>query len=182
VADSLDIMARHPDRVKISLSVTAPASREDVIKILEPNASSISERLQVLEEAHSRGVRTYGMLCPCLPGIADSPDALEEMFGAIMECNPEDIWLEPINPRGKGLIRCAEALAEAGFHKEAKAVNAIRSRKRWNEYAVNLVKNAQKVAAEYNVLDRLHMLLYSKPFDERILSKVMEDKRGIVLL
>ena len=182
VEDSLQLMSAHSGRVRLSLSLSGPPSRQDIMKLIEPHASSLSERLEALRRADLMGVPTYGMLCPCLPGISDSPKALEEMFGAVMACNPEDIWLEPVNPRGPGLIRCAEVLKQAGFHEEADAMNAIRSRTNWNDYAVNLVKNAQEAAAKVNMLDRLHILIYSKQLSNEGRNKLMSDGQRVVWL
>jgi DNA repair photolyase len=47
--------------------------------LAEPYASPISERLTVLKKAHKLGLRTYGMLCPLLPGIADLPEQIDDL-------------------------------------------------------------------------------------------------------
>jgi len=144
VISAYDLIGPYRDRVRIGISVTAPKSCEAVVRALEPNASSISERLDALQEAHRRGLRTYGMLCPCLPGIADGPVALEEMFDAVIACGAEDIWLEPVNPRGNGLARCVQSLTAAGFNEAAQAIDAVRNRAQWNEYALQLVRTASR--------------------------------------
>ena len=182
VADSFEIMAQHRDRVTLSLSITAPPSHEHVMRVLEPNASSISERLDALKEAHRLGLRTYGMLCPCLPGIANQPEQLGEMFERVVACEAEDIWLEPVNPRGRALILCAEALAKAGFAREAEAINTVRRRHRWRQYAVRLVQNAQKVAERFGVLDRLHVLLYQGQFSPEDFDTLSRRPEGIIWL
>ena len=122
------------------------------------------------------------MCCPCLPGVADSPEALEEMFAAAVECGVEDIWLEPVNARGKGLARCAQALAQAGFTAAAHAADAVRHEAAWNEYAVNLVKAAQLVAVRSGVIDRLHVLLYANRFTSDAQETLNTDPRGLVWL
>ncbi len=182
VTGAYDLMARYRNRVRLGLSLTAPKSAEALMKVLEPHASTISERFAALKEAHERGLRTYGMFCPCLPGIADSPEALEEMFAAAVECGTEDIWLEPVNARGKGIVRCAEALAQAGFTAAAHAADAVRHEAAWNEYAINLVKAAQVVAVGSGVIDRLHVLLYANRFTSDAQETLNTDPRGIVWL
>jgi len=182
VRDSLDVMEQHRERVTLGLSLTAPLAGEDVIQILEPNASPLAERMDVLEDAHRRGLRTYGMLCPCLPGISDSRDALDNMFGTVLACGAEDIWLEPVNGRGRALPQCQQALSEAGFARESEAVEIARSRKGWNRYAVHLVKTAQDVADQHGVLDRLHILLYQKPLTDEAIDDLKKDERAIVWL
>ena len=152
------------------------------MRALEPNASSIAERLNAFKEARRRDLRTYGMLCPCLPGIADGPVALEEMFDAVLACGAEYIWLEPVNPRGNGLIRCVQALTAAGFGEIARAIDAVRNQSRWNEYALQLVRTAQQIAEKKAVLDRLHVLLYSSQLTPKSMAALKADQRGIIWL
>jgi len=99
VQKDFDLILKHRDRVILGLSTGTPISREQVAQVIEPNASSVSDRLAVLRRARKMGLRTFGMLCPVLPGIGDSRDALEELFDAVLECKPETIWSEPVNPR-----------------------------------------------------------------------------------
>ena len=122
------------------------------------------------------------MLCPCIPGIADTEEALCEMFDMMLTCNAEDVWLEPVNARGNGLHRCATALADAGHPVAAQAMNAVRSRTRWNAYALDLVTRAQAVAEDHGVLERLHVLLYRNRFDAGTLDALERNDRGIVWL
>lgn len=122
------------------------------------------------------------MFCPALPGIADSPEALEEMFATAVECGAEDVWMEPVNPRGKGIVRCAQALSTAGFLATAKAVDAIRHALAWNEYALGLVRTAQAAAARQGLIDRLHVLLYANRFSPDAQDALNKDRRGIVWL
>ena len=89
---------------------------------------------------------------------------------------------EPVNPRGKGLIRSADALAKAGFAEEAAAINRVRRRNAWNRYAVGLVKSAQTVVQAVSILDRLHILLYWKQFTDEARQVLAGDERGIVWL
>ncbi len=182
VVGAYDLIGAYRGRVRIGLSVTAPKSCESVACTLEPNASSISERLDALQEAHRRGLRTYGMLCPCLPGIADSMEALDEMFESVLVCSAEDIWVEPVNPRGNGLARCVTALTHAGLVEYAQAVNVVRTRSAWNEYAIRLVQTAQQVAERKGALDRLHVLLYSSSFARESVITIKADQRGVIWL
>jgi DNA repair photolyase/uncharacterized ParB-like nuclease family protein len=164
VATDFDVAKGAEGRVIVGLSTGIPASREKVAAAVEPNASTIKERLDALKKAHELGFATYGMLCPCLPGIADSEAALTEMFKSVLECGVEDIWLEPVNARGKALPNTAIALRLAGLKVEADAVDAIREKGVWSQYATALVENAVKVADQLDAKDKLHILLYRDGF------------------
>ena len=104
VAKDFDIIEKYKDRVLVGLSVTATPVRSNVISVIEPNASPIQERIKVLQQAHASGLRTYGMLCPILPGIADSSGEIDELVSIAAEYGAEEIFAEAVNPRGRGLI------------------------------------------------------------------------------
>jgi len=161
VAEDFDVVKGFEERVMLGLSVGIPGSREDVAAAVEPNASPVRDRLDALKTAHDQGFKTYGMLCPCLPGIADTEAALTEMFTAVKSCGASKIYLEPVNARGRGLINTAEALRIAGFKDEAEAVDAIRNEKAWSKYAADLAETAAKVAESLDVRERLHVLMYT---------------------
>ncbi|MCY2927446.1 MAG: ParB/RepB/Spo0J family partition protein [Planctomycetota bacterium] len=160
VAADFDLMKKYPGRVIVGLSTGIPPSRQDAADAMEPNASPVQDRLKALRTAHRMGLRTFGMLCPCPPGIADSEAALGELFDAVVACGVEDIWLEPINARGKGPGDSADALHTAGLSIEADAVRAIAKKAAWPTYATDLIKAAIAVATSRKVLKKLHVLLY----------------------
>jgi DNA repair photolyase len=155
-----DLIKEHRDRVLVGLSLTATPSRENRMAVVEPNASTITQRLAALRKAHRLGLRTYGMLCPLLPGIADDHDSISELVGACIECGAEEIFVEPVNARGAGLKLTQEALLAAGFEQEAAAVGRNRSRVNWSHYCAELIATVQQVMQELGVLGILRFLLY----------------------
>ena len=160
IRDDFDLIERYRDRVTVSLSLTATPEREEVMTILEPHASPISERVAALREAAARGLRVYGMLCPCLPGIADDPGSLAALMDLVLACRAEDIWLEPVNARGSALRVTEQRLRRQGRAELADAVGAIRRRAVWSSYARRLITSAVEVARQRGRLERLHVLLY----------------------
>ncbi len=161
VKDDLDVAKGSEGRVMVGLSTGIPCSREDVAKAVEPNASSIKDRLQALKQAKDQGFGTYAMLCPCLPLVADTEAALTVMFKSVNDCGVSDIWLEPVNARGMALKNTAMALRLAGLKAEADAVDAIRKEEVWSKYAAALAETAVKVAEAMGLADKLHILLYA---------------------
>lgn len=110
-----DLIAQHRDRVTVGLSITATPDNAAAISIVEPHASPIVERIAALREAHRRGLRTYAMFCPLLPGIASSHAQIDELVGLAVECGAEEIFVEPVNARGPGLKLTQNALAAIGY-------------------------------------------------------------------
>jgi DNA repair photolyase len=161
VEQEFDFLEDYKDRILVGLSLTATKDKAKIMSIVEPNASPISERMRVLHEARKRGLRTYGMLCPLLPGIADSPDQIDKLVEFLLDkCYVEEIFVEAVNPRGKGLILTEEALRSAGYDAEADAVSAIRHHKEWSAYCRELLESVQDSLRARNSLDKLRYLLY----------------------
>jgi len=182
VTEDFDILKPHADRVIVGLSTGIPPSREDVAEVVEPNASSVRERLVALKKASRLGIRTFGMLCPCLAGVSDSQEVLDELFDAVLGCNVEQIWLEPVNPRGSGLKLTSAALRDAGLDAEAEVIDTVRKKLNWSVYATALIKMAIDVADRHGVLDQLHILLYPKGLTPEHEAELKRCKRGIIWL
>lgn len=182
VRQDFDLIRKHPDRVLVSLSITATGANENLIKCIEPNASAIKERMETLKEAHELGLRTYGMFCPLLPGIADSPEQIEKFIQFAVECGVEEIFAEAVNPRGRGLILTQKALESGGFQEEAKSIELIRKKERWSIYVKNLIQNIQCAIRKYSDINKLRFLLYPKNLLQADLEEIQKDDTGIVWL
>lgn len=160
VVNELDLLSEYRDRVTLSLSITASLSKAKVAEVLEPKASPIQERLDALRAVYEAKVPIFGMLCPCLPGVADRPGDLDEMFDMIKPFEPETIWTEPVNPRGPGLRLCQEALAKAGFVSIANEVSFIRGQREHTAYVARLIDNLHTAAAKAGLESQLKILVY----------------------
>jgi DNA repair photolyase len=161
VMKDFDLFAQYPGRVIVGLSVTAPPSKQNIIDVLEPNASPIAERLAAYEKAKEMGIRTFGMLCPLLPGIADKEEDIHELMETMLRFGAEDIWVEPVNCRGKSLTFSQKTLEEAGMATEAFRIGQIRNAEMHQIYAYSLIEAATNVAKDLGCLDRLKMLIYN---------------------
>ncbi len=161
VVKDLDLFAQHKARVLFGLSLTSTVSKEKIIKVLEPNASSISERLEAYRQAHALGIRTYAMLCPLLPGIASTYSEIRELMETVLKFEPEDIWVEPVNPRGNGLKKCSETLYDAGWTDAAFEVDEIQNQEMHQLYSDDLIEAATNAATDLGCKDKLKILVYS---------------------
>jgi DNA repair photolyase len=179
VQEDYDLIAKHRDRVLVGLSLTAPAAKEAQLRAVEQHASTISERLAALKKAHERGLRTYGMLCPLLPGMADDSNSVSELVQACLDAGAEEIFVEPVNPRASGLRLTGEALLAAGFVSESRAVGQIRSWNRWSHYCASLIDTVQEVMSNKGALDKLRFLLYPGRLAEDDLARIRGNDAGI---
>jgi DNA repair photolyase len=182
VRKDFDVIERYKDRVLVGLSITAPPVRNDAISVIEPNASPIQERIQVLQQAHALGLRTYGMLCPMLPGIADSPDAIDELVNIAVECGAGEIFAEAVNPRGRGLILTQKALESNGFCKEAASIDSVRNRSNWSRYVTGLIRNVQQSVRKLSNINKLRFLLYPNGLTSEDLAQIKQDDEGVIWL
>ncbi len=160
VVQDFDLIEKYRDRVTVGLSLTAPPEYSAILDIVEPNASPIQERMEALAEAHRRGLRTYGMLCPLLPGISNQPQRIDELLRFVFECGAEEVFIEPINGRGDAIGGTAKALREAGYSAEADQVDAVRTDAGWSRYARQLLQDVQDCMRKRDRLAALRFLLY----------------------
>ena len=182
VSKEFDLIKEHRSRVLVGLSITATPDKAEIMKIIEPNASSIQERMLALAEASARGLRTYAMLCPLFPGIADSPEQIDQLVQFAADRQVEEIFVEPVNPRGPGLIHCQQALELWGYTKESQAIEKIRNKHNWSEYAANLLANIQRSIRRYSEITELRFLLYPSWLLPEDVKTIRKDDAGVIWL
>jgi DNA repair photolyase len=182
VREDFDLIERHRDRVLVGLSLTATPDQSRATAALEPKASTIEERMLAMTEAAARGLRTYGMLCPLLPGIADSPEQIDRLVRFAVDCRVEEIFVEAVNPRGPGLRLCQEALAEAGLPAASAANAAIRKREQWSKYVADLIANVQRSVRRHSDIAKLRFLLYPSRLLPEHVEAIKKDDAGVIWL
>jgi DNA repair photolyase len=92
----LDLMALGRD-VELGITVTTPD--EALRRLVEPRASATQDRLALLEEAKSRGIKVYVFLGPFLPGLSDSEEDLSALIRQIARIGVDYCYVDILNPR-----------------------------------------------------------------------------------
>jgi DNA repair photolyase len=182
ISKDLDFVERYKDRILLGLSITATKDKTDIMSIIEPAASLISERMDVMKEAHRRGLRTYAMFCPLLPGIADSPEQIDELVSFAVDCGVEEIFIEPVNSRGPGLKMSQQALTDKGYKDEAAAIESIRKKIGWSQYTTRLISNVQRSVRKLYDVSCLRFLLYPSRLTKEDISQIKQDDVGVIWL
>jgi len=182
VLEDFDVIERYRDRVLVGLSITGTPDQEEALNVIEPHASPVRERMGALREAHARGLRTYGMLCPILPGIAADANQVDELVQFVCECEAEEIFAEPVNPQGRGLILMEEALAERGYCGPTLAVAAARRQIHWSRYVASLIGHVQSSVRRFHDIKKLRFLLYPSRLRNEDLATIRRDDAGVVWL
>lgn len=86
---------------------------------------------------------------------------MRELVRIGIEVGAEEFFVEPVNPRGGGPAKTVQALRDAGYAREADAVEAVRAQKNWSPYVRRLLESVQQELDAHRALDRLRFLLYS---------------------
>lgn len=182
VLRDFDLIEKYKSRILLGTSITATPDKQSVMSLIEPYASPIEERMAVLRKAHARGLRTYGMFCPLLPGIADSARDIDRLIRFASEVGAEEVFVEPVNPRGQGLIAMQEILKSKGYHFEAAHIESVRSMENWSWYVTRLIKNVQDVIHRLYDIRKLRFLLYPSRLTTQDLARIKKDDKGVVWL
>jgi DNA repair photolyase len=182
VVNDFDLIERYRDRVLVGLSITAMPDREIVVEAIEPNASPITQRMAVLQEAHRRGLRTYAMFCPLLPKIACAADDIDGLVRFAVECGVEEIFAEPVNPRGPGLRLTSDTLKHHAHADACSGVCRIRRRRQWSRYVVELLRLLQDHVRAHGDISQLRFLLYPAGLVPEARDEICEDDAGVIWL
>lgn len=97
VLRDLPLFADRPVKLGISLSTLD----DELARLWEPQASSPSQRLEVIRRASALGIRTGVMIAPVLPGFSDTSEALAALFEQSVEAGAQEICVDSLNLRPK---------------------------------------------------------------------------------
>lgn len=141
---------------RIIYGVSTGTLDDKLAAAFEQGTAKVSKRIESLHWLQDNGYRTFGMICPSLPQ-QDYQKFSSDMAQAIRADRCEHVWAEPINVRGDSFTNTEKALGDAGFQREAAALNRVSNDKRaWEIYARNtfeahapLYKNGQLRFLQY---------------------------------
>ena len=182
ITNDYDLIDQYRDRVLVGLSITAPPASDTAVSVIEPNASSINERIAALRLAQSIGLRTYAMFCPLLPGIGADAAQIEELVDLAVECGAEEIFVEPVNARGNGLKLTQEMLAANDQDIAAASIGRIRKKREWSRYVVDLIKAVQRCVRTKTDVAKLRVLLYPSKLMSEDADRIRNDDAGVIWL
>jgi len=151
VLRDLDLFAGRD--VRLGVTITTPDEAQAAL--WEPGASSVAARLGVLREAKAAGLATAVMFGPLLPGISDSPEALDRLFALAAGAAVDHIWTDAMNPRPRVWPSVQAFLRRhrpglLGLYRRVLFDRAYRA-----EYVTELHERIRRAAAEAGVSDRL---------------------------
>jgi len=91
----LDIMADGD----VDFGVTVTTLDEKLAGIIEPGASTPQERLDLLQTAKDKGIKTYAFIGPLLPLISDSEENINALLKAVRDIGVDSFLVDKLNLR-----------------------------------------------------------------------------------
>ena len=93
----LDLLASSKDEVEFGVTITT--LDEGLRRLLEPRSSPSAERLNLLQEAKRRGIRTYAFIGPLLPYLSDTEANLNLLLQAVKDVGADYFYVDQLNRR-----------------------------------------------------------------------------------
>jgi len=87
----LDLLQRIHEKSKAVVQMTLTTHDDALCRILEPNVSVTSERVEVLKRLRDAGIPTVVWLCPILPYINDTRENIEGILNSCMEAEVKGV-------------------------------------------------------------------------------------------
>ena len=137
---------------RLLFGMSLPTLRNDLAKVYEPKAPAPSQRLAALRAARAAGLHVYVAVAPTYPEC-DEAD-LRATLRAVAEVEPVTIFHEPINIRAENVERIQSHADELGVKLKT---DVFATREQWQDYAVNALRTAERLADELGLADRLHL-------------------------
>lgn len=111
ILQDLDLLKSFGSRLEVGVSITT--NDDDICAEFEPNAPSISRRIQLIESLKENGIRAYASISPLLPCDPDALQALLKPYVThawVDEMN----WLEVMN-KPELLEKYSDFFAQPGY-------------------------------------------------------------------
>jgi DNA repair photolyase len=84
---------------KVDFGVTVTTLDPHLARIIEPGASPPAERLNLLQAAKSKGMRTYAFVGPLLPFLSDNEESIMPLLKAIKDIGVDYFYVDKLNLR-----------------------------------------------------------------------------------
>ena len=153
IINDLDLLCEFKERVSIGFSIMSPVYKSEIVKCLEPGACNINDRLFVYKRLHDNGIKTFGMVKPCMPGIINGKDDMKLIFETLSVLKPEFILVEPVSLKWNNILKCSEVLATNGHTEISRQLSAVREKKVYDNFIKNLISGTKAAAFDCNYQD-----------------------------
>lgn len=151
--DVPDDIARYRDLARdglLTIGASIPAHTAQAVRAIEPHAPPIEQRFKGLQKFADAGVPVYVSMSPTYP-TQDKAD-LANLLAWLDNLDPEVVFHEPINPRGRALEDCRRAAKQAGHDDLAAALSELQgAASAWRDYAVRHLRWVQDLGEQLDI-------------------------------
>jgi len=92
ITRDLDLLRKINERSRLSVNFSLITLNRRLQRILEPRAPRPALRLRALRELSAAGIRCHVLMMPMIPGLTDSPGAIERVVAAAREADAAAVW------------------------------------------------------------------------------------------
>jgi DNA repair photolyase len=144
---------------KADFGVTVTTLDTHLARVIEPGASPPAERLAVLEEAKSKGIRSYAFAGPLLPFLSDTEDNIKSLLKAIKDIGVDYFYIDKLNLRYGVWSALLKLLREhypalLADYRKIFFENSARM-----AYLADLASRARRIAGELRIADKMTLCL-----------------------
>ena len=91
ILQDLDVLQRINEKSKTVVQMTVTTHDDGLCRILEPNVSVTSERVEALKQFRDAGIPTVVWLCPILPYINDTKENVEGILESCIDAGVKGV-------------------------------------------------------------------------------------------
>lgn len=95
-----------------SVGFTVTTAEDAVAAVIEPGAAPPSARLEAARRLIAEGISVWVFVAPVLPGVGDTPEALEKLATALKQAGVKEVDFDPLNPYPAAVQRLETAYRE----------------------------------------------------------------------
>jgi len=151
VLRDLDLLQKIGQTGFLNVVVTLPTLDEDLRKKIEPRASSVEERLNVIQEIHDLGITVGVAAIPLLPFISDNEKDVEKLAKAVAEVGADFVIADVLNFRGEARERFHDFLRDYDARLIPEYEKLYQTKYCPKEYAGAVRRRAEEFIVEYGV-------------------------------
>ena len=151
----LDILASSEGGVDFGVTITT--LDESLRRLVEPGSSPSAERLNLLQEARRRGIRTYAFLGPLMPGLSDTEASLELLLRSIKDAGVDYFYVDRLNRRF-GVWQALKGVLQKHFPDYLEVYRQLLfDENARREYSERLMNSVYSLAGRYGLDGRMRL-------------------------
>lgn len=154
---------RESDEVLVGFSI--PSIDDSLVKAIEPGAPPPSTRIKALKKLDRKDIRRYVCISPTYPNM-DEKD-IEDLLEEIKKAEPEAVFHETMNHRGKNIERTASLADKSDRNELADSLRRIRDIEEWLNYSLKHIKWTEEIC------EKIGLELYIR-IDKKLIRKTSE--------